>query len=98
MNAILLYFMILCFLSLAYCVEGFTPFSHRRHVVAVDSTNPKVVHDAADGKEIYDFESTANEHVDDNALRFRCRVAYDGSNFRGWQVQAQGRTSQVRNI
>ena len=29
-------------------------------------------------------------------IRYRGRVAYDGSGFRGWQVQANGRTVQVR--
>jgi hypothetical protein len=28
-------------------------------------------------------------------IRYRGRVAYDGSGFRGWQVQAKGRTIQV---
>ncbi len=31
-----------------------------------------------------------------DVIRYRGRVAYDGSGFRGWQVQANGRTVQVR--
>lgn len=33
-----------------------------------------------------------------NKIRFRGRVAYEGSGFRGWQVQSRGRTCQVRPL
>lgn len=48
---------------------------------------------------------TSTENIDnkvacefDNLIRYRGRVAYDGSRFRGWQVQAKGRTVQVSKI
>jgi hypothetical protein len=28
-------------------------------------------------------------------IRYRGRIAYDGTNYKGWQVQAKGRTVQV---
>ncbi len=44
--------------------------------------------------DIEDLPSSNNDKVPDPRLRFRGRVAYDGSSFKGWQVQANGRTVQ----
>ncbi len=38
--------------------------------------------------------ATVNKATEDQRLRYRARVAYDGSSFKGWQVQAKGRTVQ----
>ena len=35
-----------------------------------------------------------DDNEDNKKIRYRGRVAYDGSNFKGWQVQAKGRTVQ----
>lgn len=42
---------------------------------------------------IEDSNGVSNEFKG-NRIRFRGRVAYDGSGFRGWQVQSRGRTCQ----
>mmetsp|Transcript_19681 Transcript_19681/g.24270 ORF Transcript_19681/g.24270 Transcript_19681/m.24270 type:complete len:428 (-) Transcript_19681:1208-2491(-) len=41
-----------------------------------------------------DNEYHNDEDSKETKIRYRGRVAYDGTNFRGWQVQANGRTIQ----
>jgi len=86
---------ILCLFSLAFLVEGFVP-SHKQFALPnlyIADGDEKGFSLSTDGE---DFEDTADDNVGDGRIRFRSRVAYDGSNYRGWQVQAQGRTGQVR--
>mmetsp|Transcript_818 Transcript_818/g.1416 ORF Transcript_818/g.1416 Transcript_818/m.1416 type:complete len:394 (+) Transcript_818:70-1251(+) len=47
-----------------------------------------------DDNNMIELSTSLDSDSDANQIRFRGRVTYDGSGFRGWQVQSRGRTCQ----
>lgn len=71
------------------CYRRFNPFA--QYVSGGDATEL--------GTKDYSHEDN-DENIESSMeqnkkIRFRARAAYDGSGFRGWQVQAKGRTCQA---
>ena len=78
-----------CFLSYSSAFHLTQPSS-----VRLSSTNLHLSSSSSISSSISSSQNTKEIADSDKKIRYRGRVAYNGSTFKGWQVQAKGRTVQ----
>jgi tRNA pseudouridine38-40 synthase len=59
------------------------------------SIDPVEENDSVMDEELADDESDVGQLIDENKIRLRARVGYDGTWFQGWQFQNKGRSVQA---
>ena len=69
------------------------------HVGHISTPSSSSITFASTRRRVFFMSSPDKQHQDecktnDERIRYRGRVAYDGTNFKGWQVQSKGRTIQ----
>lgn len=69
------------------------------HVGHISTRSSSSIPFASTRRRVFFMSSPDKQHQDecknnDERIRYRGRVAYDGTNFKGWQVQSKGRTIQ----